>query len=48
MDQVAELQMYVTCVCKDCGHRWESEILAKNCPECNNEDINHISMMRGL
>jgi predicted Zn-ribbon and HTH transcriptional regulator len=48
MDSVAELPMYVNCVCKDCGHKWESEVLAKNCPECNNNNIDQNVMMCGL
>jgi predicted Zn-ribbon and HTH transcriptional regulator len=48
MEPLVELLIYVNCICADCGHKWESEILVKSCPKCNNDNISQAAMMRGL
>lgn len=48
MESFVELLIYVNCICKDCGHKWESEMWVKSCPECNNDNICQTAMMRGL
>jgi Zn finger protein HypA/HybF involved in hydrogenase expression len=48
MESLVELPIYIKCVCKDCGHKWEPDALSKSCPECNSSSIDCITMMRGL
>lgn len=48
MESLAELPIYVNCICKDCGHRWESEVWIKSCPVCNGDNISQAAMIRGL
>lgn len=48
MESLEELPIYVKCVCKDCGHKWESEMLPKGCPECHRFSIDQTAMIRGL
>ena len=48
MEQLLELPIYVSCTCKDCGHKWESEKWTKGCPECNSHSIDQAAMVRGL
>lgn len=48
MEQAMEMLIYVNCICKDCGHEWESEKWAGHCPECNSSSIDQSAMMRGL
>lgn len=48
MELLIESLIYVSCICKNCGHRWESEEWAKSCPECCNSNIDQIAMTRGL
>jgi Zn finger protein HypA/HybF involved in hydrogenase expression len=48
MCPITELPIYVNCLCKDCGHKWESEEYAADCPECNGNNIDQVAMMRGL
>jgi rubrerythrin len=48
MESLVELTMYVKCVCRDCGNKWESETLPKSCPECNSFSMDQTTMMRGL
>ncbi len=48
MGSLVEPPIYVNCICKNCGHKWESESWAKGCPECNNSCIDQTAMMRGL
>lgn len=48
MEPVAELPMYVSCICKDCCHKWKSDVWTKSCPECNSNNIDQNAMTRGL
>lgn len=48
MEPLKDLLLYVSSVCADCGHRWESDAFAGKCPECHSGNITQNAMTRGL
>ena len=48
MEPLKDLLLYVSSVCGDCGHRWESDAFSGKCPVCHSGNITQNAMTRGL